>query len=205
MISKPAALGFRVHSGWATAIVLAGPVDAPTVVFRERLELANAAFPGSHEPFHFVELMSMSEASAIIARCWKQSFELAVDAVANTKQAVAQKGFRVTTCAILQGRITEMPDLEKILAAHPNFYQMAFTATGILFREVLMIAAEASDIRVIRPFEWNLEEKAPDLLGLAPWDLSDRLTQMGEPWGSPWTIDQKYAACAAWVALMKRV
>ncbi len=205
MVAKSAALGLRVHSGWATAIAVAGPTGAPHVISRQRLELANPAFPGSHEPFHFVELMSMSEASAIIARCWKQSLEIAVDAVVNTKRTLAQKGFHVTTCAILQGRITEMPDLEKILAAHPNFYQMACTATGILFREVLIIAAEASDIRVLKPFEWSLEEKAPDLLGLAPWDLSNRLTQMGEPLGPPWTIDQKYAACAAWLALLKRV
>ena len=99
----------------------------------------------------------MSEASAIIARCWKYSFELAVDALAAVKFNLKQKGFDARACGILQGRITELPDLEKILAAHPNFYQMASTAEGVLFREVAAIAAGASGMRVMHIPEFNLE------------------------------------------------
>ena len=199
-----ASLGLRVHCGWASAIALAGPTDEPIVVSRERLELSNAAFPGSDRPFQFVELMSLSEASAIIARCWKYSFELAVAAIERLTRDLQQQGYDARTCGILQGRITELPDLEKILAAHPNFYQMAATAEGVMFRELTQIAAEASAMRVLKIPEFNLEEEAPGRLNLAPTELMPRLTSMGDALGSPWTIDQKYAACAAWLALLRR-
>ena len=34
-----AALGFRVHTGWAAAVVLAGPSTAPRVIDRRRFNL----------------------------------------------------------------------------------------------------------------------------------------------------------------------
>ncbi len=34
-----ATLGFRVHSGWAAAVALCGPLDAPVVVDRRRIQL----------------------------------------------------------------------------------------------------------------------------------------------------------------------
>ena len=199
MRTKPATLGLRVHCGWATAIALAGPSTAPSVIARSQLNFANPAFPGSDRPFHFVELMSLSEASAIIARCWKYSFELAVDAMAGFEQELKHHGYSARACGILQGRITEMPELEKILAAHPNFYQMASTAEGVMFRELMFIAAEASGMRVMKIPEFNLEEKAPELLALTPSGLMDRLTEMGP--NALWTLDEKYATCAAWLAL----
>lgn len=143
--------------------------------------------------------MSLSEASALIARCWKYSFELAVDAMTKFEQELKQHGYAPRACGILQGRITEMPDLEKILAAHPNFYQMASTAEGVMFRELMFIAAESSGMRVKKIPEFNLEENAPELLGLAPSELMERLAEMGP--NAPWTMDEKYATCAAWVAL----
>src|SRR5947209_4124817 len=40
MKSAPAVLGLRAHSGWAALVALAGPADAPQVVDRRRIEMA---------------------------------------------------------------------------------------------------------------------------------------------------------------------
>ena len=202
MPAKAAAIGLRAHSGWAALVSVLGPVSSPTVVSRKRLVIADPAFPGSKQPFHFVESMSLSEASAIVAQCWKSSIELAAEALAEEKSRLAQQGFDARACGVLLGRITEMPALEKILAAHP----MLHTAEGILFRQVCLMAAEACGMRVVGVPEKPVEERVASAFGLPLDDVMPRLTEMGRGLGSPWTVDQKYSAAAAWLALAtKRV
>lgn len=47
-----AALGFRAHSGWAAMVALAGALNAPLVVDRRRLELADPHRTGPMQPYH---------------------------------------------------------------------------------------------------------------------------------------------------------
>ena len=188
-----AAIGLRAHSGWAALVSLTGPAAGPAVISRKRIVIADPAFPGSKQPYHFVESMSLSEAATVVAQCWKSSIELAAEALAVEKKSLAAKGFDATRCGVLQGRITEMPELEKILTAHPLLH----TAEGVMFRQVLMMAAEACGMRVVRVPEKTIEEQAARDLGAT----MPRLTAMGRGLGSPWTIDQKYATAAAWLAL----
>src|SRR5207247_3327661 len=48
------ALGVRVKSGWATAVLVAGPARAPRVVDRRTIELSDPAVPASRQPYHAV-------------------------------------------------------------------------------------------------------------------------------------------------------
>jgi len=180
----------RAHSGWAALVSLAGPVESAAVISRKRIITADAEFPGSKQPYHFVESMSLSEASAIVARCWKSSFELAVEALASEKASLNAKGFNVRVCAVLQGRRRELPELERILASHP----MLHTAEGIFFRQVLLMAAPACGMRAVEVAERGIEERVS----------MDLMKELGRGWGSPWTLDQKYAAGAAWLGLSSK-
>jgi len=47
-----AALGFRVKSGWAAAVLLTGPKTAPRVVDSRIVELSDAKVPHSRQPYH---------------------------------------------------------------------------------------------------------------------------------------------------------
>src|SRR3989475_807242 len=49
------AVGFRVKSGWAAAIVLSGPSSSPSVLHARRIELCDPAVPESRQPFHAVD------------------------------------------------------------------------------------------------------------------------------------------------------
>jgi hypothetical protein len=192
-----AAIGLRAHSGWAALVGVTGGVDAPAaVISRRRIVIADPSFPGSKQPYHFVESMPLSEASAIVARCWKSSVDLAVEALASETKSLAAKGFEANVCGVLQGRLTEMPPLEKILVAHPLLH----TAEGVMFRQVLVMAAEACGMRVLQIPEKGLVEHAAKILHVPASDLMPRLKEMGRGLGSPWTLDQKYATAAAWMA-----
>jgi hypothetical protein len=50
--SPPIAIGFRVKTGRATAVVIAVPASAPRVLSRKSLQLFDPAIPESHQPFH---------------------------------------------------------------------------------------------------------------------------------------------------------
>src|SRR5205823_10492734 len=47
-----AVVGCRVKSGWATAVLVTGPVAAPRVLDRQILELSDASVPTSRQPYH---------------------------------------------------------------------------------------------------------------------------------------------------------
>src|SRR2546421_12128826 len=49
-----AAVGFRVKSGWAAAVLLVGPARAPRVADRRVIELSDPAVPTSRQPYHAV-------------------------------------------------------------------------------------------------------------------------------------------------------
>ena len=69
-------------------------------------------------------------------------------AAATVKDAVAilaSEGYRVTRAAVLLGSGKPLPELGKILAAHPLIH----TAEGVFFREVLKSACDACGLAVV--------------------------------------------------------
>src|SRR5204862_6017240 len=50
---KPhAALGFRVKSGWAAAVLLKGSARSPKLCDVQRIDLSDARFPETRQPYH---------------------------------------------------------------------------------------------------------------------------------------------------------
>ena len=50
---KPhAALGFRVKSGWAAAILLTGSARSPQLCDVQRIDLSDPRFPETRQPYH---------------------------------------------------------------------------------------------------------------------------------------------------------
>src|SRR5262245_50250793 len=47
-----AAIGFTVKSGWASAVLLAGPATSPRVLDSRRIDLSVPAIPESRQPYH---------------------------------------------------------------------------------------------------------------------------------------------------------
>src|SRR2546423_8427768 len=66
--SKQAALGFRVHSGWAALVAVRLEKSAPGVLVRQRAHLVETFTYEFPQPFHTPGKMPISQARHFIAR-----------------------------------------------------------------------------------------------------------------------------------------
>jgi spore maturation protein CgeB len=73
-------------------------------------------------------------------------------------------------------------------------------AEGVLFRDVLIEAAKACELKLITLPEKTLVQDAEKLLRSPSRDLARRVATMGKSAGPPWGKDQKDATLAALVA-----
>jgi hypothetical protein len=193
---NPAALGFRAHSGWAALVVLGGDERSPEILQRCRVELADAAVPGSCQPYHAAEPLAYAEAEALIRRSIGATEALAVRAVRDAIEQIRTRGYEIGACGILLAAGRPLPDLKAILASHALIH----TAEGQMYREALARAAEACGLRVIGVKERELFDYVAAELRSTHDHLDRRLSAWGRSVGAPWRQDEKFAALAAWIA-----
>ncbi len=172
-----AALGLRAHSGWAVMVAVCGT----TAVLRRRFETAGKDIP--KQPFHAAGEMQLSDAERFIRNAERGAVKMAVHAVKLALAVLDSEGYTVRRAAVLLGSGKPLPELAKILAAHPLIH----TAEGVFFREVLRGACQSCGLTVAGIPERELREKisAPELAA------------MGKALGPPWTQDEKLSAAAA--------
>jgi hypothetical protein len=173
-----AALGFRAHSGWAVMVAVAG--EQP--IARRRIEMIGAKGFRANQPYHAAAEMPIEQAEPFLKRTEESAIEMAASQIAEAAAALAADGHRVKQAAVAMRPGRPLPELPKILGAHPLIH----TAEGVFFREALMSACRRCGI----------EAAGIDERGLAP-DLLGRVSGMGKILGPPWTQDEKIAAAAA--------
>jgi hypothetical protein len=192
-----AALGFRVHSGWAVLVVLRGPVEAPTILDRRRIEIADVETAGSKQPYHAAQQLNLREAANLIAACVGASVRLAEKAVKAALEDATRNSFRVSACGVLIGSGKPLPTLEKILPSHPLLH----TAEGELFRNAIMTACGNYGLSVTSVKEKEALIRSSSGLGISDEGIQQHLARMGKTVGPPWRQDEKSATLAAWLAL----
>ena len=180
------ALGFRAHSGWAAMVAVAGMIDAPRVLERRRIVIADPDKPSSKQPYHAASELPFPEAEALVRMAIESSRAMALEAMAASIKALRSQGHEVAGCGVLLGSGKMLPALEGILASHALIH----TAEGEMFRSVLVWAAQAHRLPVT-----GVREKGLDASSLK------RIEPLGKLIGPPWTQDQKYATVAALMAL----
>lgn len=195
MTDAVAALGFRVHSGWAAMVAVAGRPASPMLVARRRIELADRT---PAQPYH--EAARLAEPQAAAAAIERARSEAAQKARLVVSAAIADarhRGYRVERAAILVGRTHLLQPLEQILASHPLLH----TAEGILFRDCLAEGCSSSGLSVSTFPERDVQEDSRRVLALTAAAMRQLLSDLGRAAGSPWTADYKDAALAACRAL----
>ena len=91
------AIGFRIKSGYAIAIVLAGSAKSPTVVARRIVELSDPAVAETKQPYHdgfgteHEDPREIARRVKIIERCTKQAVTRLIGEV---RSATASDGVR---------------------------------------------------------------------------------------------------------------
>lgn len=195
---KPqAVLGVRAHSGWAALVVVAGSPEAPTVIDRQRVVLADPAIPGSKQPYHRAEGWPLAKAEGYLDRCTSKTKQLARQAVSRALANLKGQGYRVTGLGILAASGRPLPTLAATLASHALIH----TAEGELFRSSLIEAAEHFGLAVTKVSERELLARGAVALGKPVEQLQARVKELGQPLGPPWTQDEKGATLIGWMAL----
>jgi hypothetical protein len=166
-------------------VAVAGTLDAPVVLDRRRIVIADPQMPASKQPYHAAAELPFAQAEDLVRRAIESSQALAREAISAAVSTLASQGHEVAGCAVLLGSGKALPGLAAILAAHPLIH----TAEGELFRDVLMWAALECRLPVI-----GVRENALDAASLK------RVDGLGKSLGPPWTQDQKYATVAALMA-----
>src|SRR5690242_8309122 len=192
-----AAIGFRPHSGWAALVAIAGPVAAPHVIERRRIELADRATRGSVQPYHFAEEMELKKAERWIARCLNASEGLAREAIEAVVDKLRKQGYRVRACGLVRSSARPLPELASVLASHALIH----TAEGEMFRDALTRASTHHGLSVVGTKERELFDRCASDLGLPAPEIVSRLAELGKMLGPPWRQDEKFATLAAWLAL----
>src|SRR6266481_9956832 len=84
-----AALGFRVHSGWAAVVVLCGPLDTPVVVDRRKIQLVKTFSYTFRQPYHTAEKMERPGAAKFIRDVQTEAKGLAVSSLRSLQAQMA--------------------------------------------------------------------------------------------------------------------
>jgi hypothetical protein len=193
---KHAAVGFRVHSGWAALIALSVTKGAPVVLFRERIHLVENFTYKFRQPYHTAEKLPLAEARAFVARVRSEARRLARRAVRELKTELRDQGYSLTGFGLLLSSGRPLPAFAKILAAH----SLIHTADGELFREALLHAAARTGLKPVLIRERDLTDSASRALRCKPADLAQSISDLGRPLGPPWSQDEKFASLVAWLA-----
>jgi len=194
-----AAVGFRVHSGWAAAVTVCGPMDAPVVVDRRNIRLVKTYTYTFRQPYHTAAKMEREEAVKFIRGVQLDAKRLAVASLRSLQTDLAEGDFRLMIGALLLASGRALPRLEQILLSHALIH----TADGELFRDNLRAACSRCDLRVEGVREKELFATASKVLGIQTDALKRRVTALGKVLGPPWSADEKLAALAAWITLTR--
>ena len=197
---KNAAVGFRVHSGWAAMVAVALEKGEPVVLNRERPHLVKIFNYSYRQPYHTAKKMPLEEGRAFISQVRDEATGLACSALREVQVRLREAGYALTHCGVLLASGRVLPKLEEILAAHPLMH----TADGELFREALIQAGGKCGFAVPQVREKELLSRAAKVLRRKEEALLRRVTEAGRGMGSPWSQDEKFAALAAWLALGSR-
>jgi len=197
---KQAAIGFRVHSGWAAIVAVCVDRGSPAVLARQRVHLVETFTYEFRQPYHTAEKMLIGQAREFIARMQAEARRLACSAVRELESRTQEQGVKLTRCGLLLASGRPLPGLEKILASHALIH----TADGELFREALLHASARCGLRDFTIKEKELLDRAGQVFRSKPNELMRRVTDFRRSLGSPWSQDEKFATLAAWLALASK-
>jgi hypothetical protein len=195
---KQAAVGFRVHSGWSALVLVSLEKGTPEVLSRQRVQLVETFSYKFRQPYHTAEKMPLEKAREFISGALSEARRLGYRALRSLQADLEKQGYQLKRCGLLLASGRGLPSLEKILQSHALIH----TADGELFRDALRHSCARCGLEIVCTKEKGLLDQGVQTIGVSRDELPRRLTELGRALGSPWTQDEKFAALAAWLALV---
>jgi hypothetical protein len=193
---KPAAVGFRVHSGWTAIVAVAIDEDIPLVLARQRAHLVRTFTYEYRQPYHTAATMPADARETFVSRVRAEAKHLAFRAICRFKRTLGKEGYCLTSSGLLLASGRPLPELTRILASH----SLIHAADGELFRDAILDATSRCGLLCTKVKEKDLLDSAARTLGLGSRPLSRRIRELGRRLGPPWSQDEKYASLVAWLA-----
>jgi hypothetical protein len=198
-VRPPVALGFRIKSGRAIAVAVAGPSEAPAIVLRCQIALCDPDVAATRQPYHDgfgtarEDQQEIARLTAIIERCANRSIAALIHDVSNATRLPGGPpgGLRA---ALVVGSIIDP-------AAVGNLHIRAHANEGRLFRTVVQRALAAHGIESTAIVAGRLAAQAVLTLQRTDGEVGRVISELGRTIGRPWRADEKSAATAAWMAL----
>ena len=194
-MTKPqaAALGLRVKSGWAAAVLLTGTARSPQLCDVRRIELSNPQHPETRQPYHAAMGKLERDARKINQRI-DVVRGIAQQSIATLLAGYRQQNFRIRRAALVVGSQIDPDSI-----ANPHIRAHAFE--GRLFRSVLEESLRAHRIRTKVVIERHAYAHAVEELKQTNQNVRRMIQNLGRETETPWRAEQKLAAVAAWLAL----
>jgi len=190
---RAAALGLRVKSGWAAAVLLTGTVRSPQLCDVRRIELSDPQHPETRQPYHAA--MGKLERDA---RKINQRVDV-VRGIAQRSIATLLAGYRRQNLRIRRAALLVGSQIDPDSIANPHIRAHAFE--GRLFRSVLEESLRAHRIRANILIERHAYAHAVEELKQTNQNVRRKIQDFGREMETPWRAEQKLAAVAAWLAL----
>jgi hypothetical protein len=192
--AEPAAIGLRVKTGRAIAVLLAGSAAEPRILARREVALADPDLPDTRFPYHAALELPEREGAAVVTRLRKRIEAIAAGAVAELAAELRAAKLRPAGVGLVVSS-----DVDPAKLGNPHV--RAHASEGRLFREVLEQGARAARLPSLVLLEREALGRACAALHRSEAKLQETLAELGKQVGRPWRADEKTAALAAWVAL----
>jgi hypothetical protein len=191
-----AALGLRLHTGWAAAVVLVGSAATLRVVDRRRLSLVEKTDHDAVFVYHAASELDAVAAERQVAKAREVAKASALREVGQLVSDLAALNYVVRAVGVPSGGNRPLPALVDILRSHPLLH----AAEGEMFRGALAEACAQHGLPVTAVPAKELHQRAAHACGLHVDAMKRRVSELGRAVGPPWAADQKEAALAALIA-----
>ncbi|MCI0331081.1 MAG: hypothetical protein L0196_09100 [candidate division Zixibacteria bacterium] len=190
MKSQPVALGFRVKSGRAIAVLVSGSKSLPQVLDHRVVQLSDPARPETIQPYH-ARMGKLEENRATIKRRTGIVERAAQKSVTDLLKEYRSKGYKIQTAGLVVGSL-----IDPAIIGNPHV--RAHALEGRLFRTVLEKALRRQKLPSFVILERDIYPRGEAALGKTEGELKNLLADIGRPLEGPWRADEKVAALAAW-------
>jgi hypothetical protein len=190
----PAALGFRVKSGWAMSALLTGPADAPKLIQCRAVLLSDPKIPQSKQPHHAALELPASEAETVTRELRKVVTDAAGKSVRDLLNEASELQYEVRGAGLVVGSLVDPATLH-------NEHIRAHGLEGQLFRTVLEDAFGEKNLSCHVLLEKFAYQTASSSLRKSTEETKKWIADMGKAHEGSWRAEEKLAALAAWVAL----
>jgi hypothetical protein len=196
-MTNAAAIGFKLHTGWAVLVAVKETTSKFEVLLRRRIELLSSGDAMPRFMYHRAAEIPLTQATRLIQQAEVAARGAANIAVSEALDHLRGLGATVKTAGIASASKPLPTDLATLLRSHP----MIHTAEAALFQRALASACEESGLAVASAREREIWAQAANANGTKEALLRTRVDDLRKTVGAPWGADQKTATAYALLAL----